>query len=250
MFKRTLLTTVAAVALAVPAVMANESSIPTEQPAIATEQRLAQAGQQTEQAAEELEQEAERVGEEVQQEAGQAAEQVEDETEQAVDDAQAQPDAQPPAAVVESEVADEAMEQEMAEEAEPTPPAEMKFLEVQEETQFLAEEEVIGKDVVNVMDEKVGTIADLVMDQDQKLVGVVLSVGGFLGIGDKWVAVAVDQIDFPGDEQPARLLVAVTEEQLKNAPDFVTKDVIASQEAAEQAQQQMQQQMPPPAAAQ
>ena len=77
---------------------------------------------------------------------------------------------------------------------------------------------MIGKDVVNVMDEEVGTIADLVMDQEKKLVGVVLSVGGFLGVGDKWVAVSVDQIDFPTKEQPARLLVAVTEEQLKNAP--------------------------------
>ena len=54
----------------------------------------------------------------------------------------------------------------------------MKFLEVQDATQFLADDEVIGKDVVNVKDEKVGTIADLVMDQDQKLVGAVLSVGG------------------------------------------------------------------------
>ena len=43
----------------------------------------------------------------------------------------------------------------------------MKFLEVQDETQFLADEEVIGKDVVNVMDEEVGTIADLVMDQKE-----------------------------------------------------------------------------------
>ena len=126
-----------------------------------------------------------------------------------------------------------------------TPPADMKFLEVQDETQFLADEEVIGKDVVNVMDEEVGTIADLVMDREKKLVGVVLSVGGFLGVGDKWVAVSVDQIDFPTKEQPARLLVAVTEEQLKNAPDFMTREAVEVEEAAVQAQQQ-QQQVPPP----
>jgi len=96
----------------------------------------------------------------------------------------------------------------------------MTFIQVQDEAQFLADEEVIGKEVVNIMDEEVGTIADLVMDQDQKLVGVVLSVGGFLGIAEKWVAVPVEEIDFPTAEQPARLLVAVTEEQLKNAPDF------------------------------
>ncbi len=126
----------------------------------------------------------------------------------------------------------------------------MKFLEVQDATQFLADEEVIGKDVVNVKDEKVGTIADLVMDQDQKLVGAVLSVGGFLGIGEKWVAIPVDQIDFPAEDQPARLLIAVTEEQLKNAPDFQTRDQVEAQTAVDQAQQQatdQQQQIPSPA---
>jgi hypothetical protein len=140
-------------------------------------------------------------------------------------------------------------DEEMAAEEEATPPADMTFIEVQEEAQFLANDEVIGKNVVNVMDEEVGTIADLVMDQEQKLVGVVLSVGGFLGIGEKWVAVPVDQIDFPTDEQPARLTVAVTEEQLKNAPDFTTRAVVEAEEAAAEAQQQMEQQqaVPPPA---
>jgi hypothetical protein len=160
-------------------------------------------------------------------------------------------DEQPPATAEEpvEEMAEEQpveeAEQDVAEEAEATPPADMTFIEVQDAAQFLADEEVIGKDVVNVMDEKVGTIADLVMDQDQKLVGVVLSVGGFLGIGEKWVAIPVDQIDFPTDEQPARLLAAVTEEQLKNAPDFVTRDVVEAEQAAAEAQQQMQQQQVP-----
>jgi hypothetical protein len=159
-------------------------------------------------------------------------------------------DEQPPATAEEpvEEMAEEQppeeAEQDVAEEEEATPPADMTFIEVQDAAQFLADEEVIGKEVVNIADEEVGTIADLVMDQDQKLVGVVLSVGGFLGIGEKWVAIPVDQIDFPTDEQPARLLAAVTEEQLKNAPDFVTRDVVEAEAAAEQAQQQMQQQVP------
>jgi PRC-barrel domain len=158
---------------------------------------------------------------------------------------------QPPAAAEEpvEEMAEEqpVEGEDVAEEA--TPPADMTFIEVQDQAQFLADEEVIGKDVVNVMDEKVGTIADLVMDQDQKLVGIVLSVGGFLGVGDKWVAIPVDQIDFPTDEQPARLTVAVTEEQLKNAPDFTTRAAVEAEEAAAEAQQQMEQQqaVPPPA---
>jgi hypothetical protein len=139
-------------------------------------------------------------------------------------------------------------EGEVAAEEEAAPPADMSFLEVQEEAQFLADDEVIGKGVVNINDENVGTIADLVMDQEQKLVGVVLSVGGFLGIGEKWVAIPVDQIEFPTRDQPARLLVAVTEAQLTNAPDFVTRATVEAEQEAAQAQQQMPQQpqIPPP----
>ena len=163
--------------------------------------------------------------------------------------AEGQPAAQPPVTAEEPPAA-QAPEQDVAEE-EQAPPADMKFIEVQDEAQFLAEDEVIGKGVVNTTDEEVGTISDLVMDQNQKLVGVVLSVGGFLGIGDKWVAIPVDQIEFPTAEEPARLLAAVTEEQLKNAPDFMTRQEVEAEKAAEQAQQQamqQQQQTPAPAA--
>jgi hypothetical protein len=159
--------------------------------------------------------------------------------------------AEQPPATAEDQPAGEPPDAEVAAEEEVVPPADMTFLQVQEEAQFLADDEVIGTDVVNVMDEEVGTIADLVMDQEQKLVGVVLSVGGFLGIGEKWVAIPVDEIDFPAGDQPARLLVAVTEEQLTNAPDFVTRETVEAEQAAEQAQQQQmqqQQQIPPPTA--
>jgi hypothetical protein len=155
---------------------------------------------------------------------------------------------QPPAMA--EEPAEAPAGEEMAAQQEAAPPADMTFIEVQEEAQFLANDEVIGKGVVNAMDEEVGTIADLVMDQDQKLFGVVLSVGGFLGIAEKWVAVPVDQIDFPTRDQPARLLVTVTEEQLTNAPDFTTRETVEAEQAAEEGQgQAMQQQVPPPTTA-
>jgi hypothetical protein len=157
---------------------------------------------------------------------------------------------QPPAVTAQEPPATAPAAPAVATDEPPAPPVEMKFLKVQDATQFLADDEVIGKDVVNVRDEKVGTIADLVMDQNQKLVGAVLSVGGFLGIGDKWVAIPVDQIAFPSEDQPARLLIAVTEEQLKNAPDFQTRDEVQAQATVDQAQQQamgQHQQIPSPA---
>jgi PRC-barrel domain len=221
MSSRILMATVAAIALAVPAAAQDQAKpLETEQNATQQLQRTQdplpeQGGGSPEAAAP----------------AGQAAEPTEAE--------------QPP--ITAEDQPAEGPAEELTKEEEATPPAEMAFIKVQDEAQFLADEEVIGKDVVNVRDEEVGTIADLVMDQEQKLVGVVLSVGGFLGIGEKWVGIPVDQIDFPTDEQPARLLVAVTEEQLKNAPDFMTREAVEAEAAAEQ-QAMQQQQVPPPAA--
>lgn len=238
MFSRILMATVAAIALTVPAAAQNQ-----DQP-LETQQETTQ---QQEQAQETLEEQGgEGAGATAE---GQPAEQPvtaeEQPAEQPPATAEEQPAQQPP--VTAEEPAEEAAEEEVAEE-EQAPPADMEFIEVQDAAQFLANEEVIGKDVVNINDEEVGTITDLVMDQDQKLVGIVLSVGGFLGIGDKWVAIPVDQIEFPTDEEPARLLVAVTEEQLKNAPDFMTLEEVEAEEAAQQAEQQaLQQQAPSPA---
>jgi len=234
MFMRTLMTTVAVLALAVPAA-AQDATQQMEQEAEQAQQTLEEQTGQAETQAQPADPQAEQG--EAEQPPAMAEEPAE---EQAPATAQEQPAEEPPA-MAEEQPMDEPADQEVA----ATPPADMKFLEVQDASQFLADEEVIGKDVVNVMDEEVGTIADLVMDQEQKLVGVVLSVGGFLGIGEKWVAVSVDQIDFPADDQPARLLVEVTEEQLKNAPDFVTKETAQAQQEADQAQQQMQQATPP-----
>ena len=225
MSRRILMATVAAIALAVPAA-AQDQKQPLETQQETTQEAPASLQEQG---------------------AEGAAPTAEGQPAQPPATAEEEPAEQSPATAQE-EPAEEAAEEEVAEE-EQAPPADMEFIEVQDEAQFLAEDEVIGKDVVNINDEEVGTITDLVMDQDQKLVGIVLSVGGFLGIADKWVAIPVDQIDFPTDEEPARLRVAVTEEQLQNAPDFMTRDEVEAEEAAAQAQQQaVQGQAPAPAA--
>jgi hypothetical protein len=221
MLSRMLMTTVAVLALTVPAAAQDK-----------TEEATQQTGQQAEQAQQKLEEGASPTGQSGE---GQPAQP------QAAQGEAEQPAQQQPPAMAEEPA--QPAEQQTAQEA--TPPAEMKFIEVQEDAQFLANDEVIGKNVVSAKDEELGTIADLVMDEEQKLVGVVLSVGGFLGVGDKWVAVPVDQIDFPAGDQPARLQIAVTKEQLENAPDFVTKETAQAQQETDQAQQQMQQGTPP-----
>jgi sporulation protein YlmC with PRC-barrel domain len=67
-------------------------------------------------------------------------------------------------------------------------------------------------------DTSIGQIEDVLVDLDHATVtAVVLSVGGFLGMGDKLVAVPVNQIKV-GSE--ARFTTDLTKEQLASAPAF------------------------------
>jgi sporulation protein YlmC with PRC-barrel domain len=56
-----------------------------------------------------------------------------------------------------------------------------------------------GLSIYNHSHEKIGTISDLLVDSGGKVQAVVISVGGFLGLGERNVAVPMDQIQFVGD---------------------------------------------------
>jgi hypothetical protein len=71
--------------------------------------------------------------------------------------------------------------------------------------------------VVNANGEEVAEIEDLVVDQNQVHYAI-LSVGGFLGIGDKKVAIPLDQLQLGEDE--TYLMSGETEEQLEQMPEY------------------------------
>lgn len=55
---------------------------------------------------------------------------------------------------------------------------------------------LIGVDVYNNADEKIGDISELITDSNGKIDTVVIGVGGFLGLGQSDVAVKFDQLKF------------------------------------------------------
>jgi putative membrane protein len=77
--------------------------------------------------------------------------------------------------------------------------------------------DVIGTDVVNSNGDQVGEIKDLVIDANQVQYAVV-SVGGFLGIGDKEVVIPLEQLKL-GDDK-SYLTTAETVDQLKQMPEY------------------------------
>jgi len=78
-----------------------------------------------------------------------------------------------------------------------------------------------GMNVKNSKDEKVGTINDLVIDTPSgKIKYAALSVGGFLGIGDKLFAVPWQSMTLKHDDKGAFFVLDVDKEKLRNAPGF------------------------------
>lgn len=79
-----------------------------------------------------------------------------------------------------------------------------------------------GTTVYGANDENVGTIDSLVVGDDGKISEVVVNVGGFLGIGEKSVAVTFDELqilqDKDGDD--LRIYIDSTKEKLKAQPEY------------------------------
>ncbi len=68
---------------------------------------------------------------------------------------------------------------------------------------------------------KIGDINDLLLGQDGRVEAVVVGVGGFLGIGEKNVAITYAQFQWTVDaDGNARLVAGMTRDQLNSAPAF------------------------------
>jgi sporulation protein YlmC with PRC-barrel domain len=80
---------------------------------------------------------------------------------------------------------------------------------------------LLGAPVYNEHEERVGTIDDLIITPDRALSSAILSVGGFLGLGRRLVAISVEQLR---DEQGRLILPGATKEALKEFPEFQYAD--------------------------
>nr|WP_295884455.1 PRC-barrel domain-containing protein [uncultured Devosia sp.] len=73
--------------------------------------------------------------------------------------------------------------------------------------------------------EEIGNIDDIVFDENGQIKAVVIGVGGFLGIGEKAVAVDFQQLEFTlAADNTERWVVPTTAEALTAAPDFVWEE--------------------------
>lgn len=108
-----------------------------------------------------------------------------------------------------------------------------QIVEQSEQTYGVAD--LIGTDVASPDGEYVGEVIDVLLTEDNQVAGVVVSIGGFLGFGDKEIAFEIDRVRMaksPDGEQ--RLVMDFTREELEQAPEFVS--LAAQRVAAEEAE--------------
>jgi len=79
-------------------------------------------------------------------------------------------------------------------------------------------EDLIGKQVVSSDGESIGTVKDILLEKDGSMRGVLLSSGGFLGIGEKQVGVRWDETSMSVTAEA--LETGLSQEDIKNAPEY------------------------------
>lgn len=81
---------------------------------------------------------------------------------------------------------------------------------------------LMGVNVYSRQDESIGEIEDLLIENGNTVRAVILGVGGFLGIGERYVAVDPASITFMrnANSGSVRAVMDVTKDQLRQAPAF------------------------------
>jgi sporulation protein YlmC with PRC-barrel domain len=84
----------------------------------------------------------------------------------------------------------------------------------------MAASALIGTKVRNANKESIGKIDDIYLDKDAKVTDVVVSVGGFLGVGSKDVAVKWSDLKLSRDDKSIVIMTSWTKDSLKAMPDY------------------------------
>lgn len=99
--------------------------------------------------------------------------------------------------------------------------AEDAFIAEQTPTQYLAKDRLLGAKVHDVNNVIIGDIEDLIIDTDDRVVGAIMGVGGFLSVGEKKIAVKLSALSLEATDGKLHVILpTATKETLAAAPAF------------------------------
>lgn len=106
----------------------------------------------------------------------------------------------------------------------------VQFVNSQQADQWVASK-FEGVDVLGPDNKKVGDVSDILFDKNGQILAYIVSVGGFLGMGSKYIALPPNAFQVTMDSgttgsattsapSEQKLKISMTEEQLKQAANF------------------------------
>jgi hypothetical protein len=106
----------------------------------------------------------------------------------------------------------------------------------------------IGATIYNSADESVGGVNDLLIGKGGSVDAVIVGVGGFLGIGEKNIAVPLSAVEATTDANGGvKLVIKASKEQIDAAPEFLTLADLKARQPAPAAPDATQPAAPAPA---
>lgn len=201
--------------------MASDAGQAVDNAAESTEQAAENAGEAIENTAEDTAQAVDNAAEET----GEAVENAAAETEQAAENA-----TEETAEAVDEGTNDAAMNSDTAAVTETAPAADMAEGEQALDREGyqtvdannVTTEELTGARVYDAKNEWIGEISELLVNGEEKIDRAVIDVGGFLGIGEKPVAVSTEDLDIQRPAEGGNIVVSVklTKEQLEGMQTY------------------------------
>ena len=99
--------------------------------------------------------------------------------------------------------------------------ADETFFAEQKPTEYLARDRLLGANVHDKDGKIIGDVEDLVVDSDNRIVGVIIGVGGLLGVGEKKVAVSLPSLGIEAAGGKVNVTMpSATKESLTAAPAY------------------------------
>jgi len=94
-------------------------------------------------------------------------------------------------------------------------------------------ESVLGREVRTRVEEDVGRVVDLLADRQGRVQAAVIEFGGFLGIGTRKIAVEWSALSFVIDGKQPVVIVEMTRDQLRVAPEYKPSEPAVVRRAAD-----------------
>jgi sporulation protein YlmC with PRC-barrel domain len=79
---------------------------------------------------------------------------------------------------------------------------------------------ILGKDIRSTTGEDMGRIVDVLVNHSGQVRAAIIDFGGFLGVGSRKIAVAWNAIQFAADGKQDRIVVSLSRNELRVAPEY------------------------------